>query len=488
MTDKGPSRESLEKFFSGIWYPVAVAVLVLLGHITRLEVVGICLNSLLFLVGMCICRSARPIVMFLSGFVFQLTPDNSPGTPAYSDYYFTGWRLYVMILAGVMITAAAVTFIVRNSLWRGIISSRVPMLVPLIALGVGFLVNGAFSSAWTHESLMLGAVEAFYFIFIFLILYQGLRRENTEELCDYLIFCSALLAGVLIAELGFIYLTSDTLFAGGGIVKEAINFGWGTWATAGVFLCVLIPVLFLGFMKNEGRAAWIYLAIASLTAVAALLTMSRNGQLFGVLTYGVCVVIGAFFGKHKRVCRVLSITAGALVILALGAALILFREKLADAVGEFLFDNGRLSLWGKSLSNFASAPVFGVGFFGFGMSIEFEAVGFMPTMAHNYILEIMSSMGIFGLLCYLFYQVCAFLPALRTPSLSKTMLAISAAVMLLMSLLDNFFLYFHTTFHYSVVTVLLSLMSKGDKDGPSLGLEASEANIKNPKIHEGKSQ
>ncbi len=471
MTDKSPSRhrlpsrEDLEKFYTGISYPIAVAFIVLLGHITRLEVVGICVNSLLFLVGMCICRTARPIIMFLCSFVFQLSPDNSPGTPAYSDYYYTGWRLYALIVAGVMIAAAAVTFIVRNKLWRGISSSRIPMLVPLIALGVGFLANGAFSEAWTHESLLLGSVEAFYFAFIFLILYQGLRREDTKELCDYLILCSALLAGVMIAELGIIYITSDGLFVDGGIVKEAINFGWGTWATAGVLLSVMIPIIFLGFLKKEGWEGWIYFAISTVTAVAALLTMSRNGQLFGAITYGACVVIGAFFGKHKRVCRILSITAGAAVLLALGAAMILFRERLASALGEFLFDNGRLALWSRALSNFASAPIFGVGFFGFGMSIEFEAVGFMPTMAHNYILEIMSAMGIFGLLCYLFYQVCALLPAFRRPTLTKTMLAISAAVMLVMSLIDNFFLYFHTSFHYSVVTVLLSLISSSEREG-----------------------
>ena len=82
-------------------------------------------------------------------------------------------------------------------------------------------------------------------------------------------------------------------------------------------------------------------------------------------------------------------------------------------------------------------------------------------MAHNTIVELLSATGAVGLLAYLWYRVKSLIPVFKRPSLMKTMAALSIAVILFSSLLDNFVFNVYPMFFY---ITLLALIHRDSRD------------------------
>ena len=307
------------------------------------------------------------------------------------------------------------------------------------------------SSGWSASSLLFGVLQAVAYTMLYLFFLCGLRVEDTDELTDYFITVSAFSAVLLILQVAGIYLTSDSIIADGSVVKESIVFGWGIWNTAGVCLAVLIPMCFLGAYR--AKKPYAYLALAAITFGAAVLTLSRNALLFGAIAFAFCIIVCCFGKKNRRV--FVCVTAAG-VLLVIGG-LFLFREKISVILADFLergfSDNGRYVLWETGINNFLDSPIFGVGFFAF-VSDTFETVTFMPDMAHQTIVQLLSAMGIVGLVSYGFYRFKTLTLFLKRPSVEKLLLLCSVLVLLFESLLDNFVFYFLPLFHYTLSLVI----------------------------------
>ncbi len=443
----------------GKWYPVVTGLLVLAEHLFGLELLLGSVNVLLASLALLVSTSTRPLFTFVASFVFQLSVKNSPAIPSESDYLFTMPRLLIVILLAVIFASSIVFFAVKNKIFSGV-TLKTPLLLPLLVLSFGFVMNGAFSGAWKPASLVFGICEAACYLVLFMLFYLGLRRENTRELVEYLVFSSAVVSSVLIAEVGACYLT---VYNG---TKESILFGWGIWNTAGVSLALLIPMCFLGcFLYAERRSykSLIYLALALLTFAAATLTQSRNALLVGGIMVFASFVTLSFVGRYKKVIRIVT-AAGTLAAVILS---LLLWDKLYPALKAFLYDNGRYELWGMGIDNFLSAPVFGVGFFGADFGTFFTAE-FLPTMAHNTPVQLLSGMGIVGLITYAFYRASTAVPFFKHPTVEKSFIGMSVLVLLLESMLDNFVFYFLPTLHYTIaMAVVFTLADREHEDALS---------------------
>jgi O-antigen ligase len=257
------------------------------------------------------------------------------------------------------------------------------------------------------------------------------------------------------------FLTYDGIFEGGSIVKERVNLGWGIWNPIGLSLCAAIPMQMRGAMRS--KRFYVYLAGAICSWAFAILTVSRNALIFSTLTMAACVIIACFKSERKGFYRIFC--AAGIAVALVGA--IVLREKifavLGDIIGRGLSDNGRFELWSQGIGNFASFPIFGRGFFGYGETDVFVAAEFIPTMAHNTAVQLLSSMGIFGAAAYVFYRIKTLIPIVKSFSYEKLMLLITMLVPLLMSLLDNFIFYFYPTFFYLIA--LSIAMKISDEEG-----------------------
>ncbi len=451
--------ERLRSFYRGYAYPVIVAVIVVFGYISGLEFYTNLINVGMFCLGLWVCDTSRPIIIFSSTLIYQISRQNSPGLPNFSHYYFTPFKLAVLIALALCIIACVVKFIVSNRLAFDINRST-PLLSGLLAFSLGFALNGVFGSGWSFAGLAYGLIQGVTFSFMFLIYYLGFKNEKREELASYFAFVSSLIALVLVVETAYIYAVGG-IVVDGEIVKEKVLYGWGIWNTAGLCLSVLIPSCFLGVAL--GKRVLYYYAVAALSLVAVLMTLSRNALLFGTAAFGISAVVCCFFGRGKRVSRII-VAIGAV---AVAVAAVIGWDKisvlLADLFERGFSDNGRYEIWQMALENFKSAPVFGNGFYSLDTG-AFDTNKFLPKLCHQTLFQLLSATGVFGTLAYGYYRSVSLVPLFKRPSVYKTLVYMSVAVLLLESLLDNGIFLFHPILYYSAALAVAFRLHGAEKE------------------------
>ena len=445
------NRRRAETFFMGPLYPIIVCALVVLGYITALEFYFNTVFLLMLSVGLVVSHSVRPFIVVLLTYIYQLSIEHCPSMPAHSDYYFTGARFVIIVLMFVLVGVALVFFFIKNRIFGKDTLKSLPILIPSAVLASAFLLNGAFGGAWSGASLAYGVMQLIGFFAVFYIFYLGFKNEDGKELLDYFVYVSALVALVLVIETVYVYISGGVI-VDGSAVKDKIVYGWGIWNTAGQAMTVTIPVLFYGVMR--GRRPWFYFAVATVTLVAVLMTLSRSSLIFSCLGFLVGCILCCFFGERKRAFRII-VPAGAGGVLLLAFVL---RDKilslLSDLVNRGFSDNGRYELWSYAVDSFLEAPVFGKGFFGL-VTDTFVAADFLPPMIHNTPLQLLAAMGAVGLVAYIYYRAETVRLFIKNPTLGKSMIAISLITLLGQSLLDNYIFYIHPMFYYSIALAVV---------------------------------
>lgn len=444
-------KENISRFYMGPIYPAVIAAIVTLGSITGTEIFLNFIHTALLVGALSVCNSIRPLIISLCTYVYQISLENSPFYPNYSDYYVTSWRLPALIVVALLIASALVFFVVKNKIYKKISFKKTPFLISLLCLSAAFMLNGAFSPSWNMKNLILGASQTLIYLVLFVVIYHGFSdEEGTEDLAKYFAYISMLIALIISAELIHLYLSSDSVIVDGAINKVGVALGWGIWNLVGVSASVLIPMIFYGMAKN--RYPWLYFSVAALTWIASVMTMSRNALVFSTLTFVACVLIFCFVGENKRIFRIIT-AIGALAALILAVALWdKIQALFADFFDRGLSDNGRFNLWGEAFDNFLASPVFGAGFYGF--DVETAVFGPLPKMAHNTVLQLLSATGIVGFSAYVYYRIQTVIPFVKKPTLAKTMLGISILVLLAESLLDNFIFNFYPMFYATVALAI----------------------------------
>ena len=127
------------------------------------------------------------------------------------------------------------------------------------------------------------------------------------------------------------------------------------------------------------------------------------------------------------------------------------------------------------IDKFLSAPVFGTGFFAFEFPDDpnyFVGASFLPSFVHQTFIQLLSSMGLFGIASYIYYRASTAVCAFRRPTAIKTLLFITALVMPVMSLIDTFIFNFWPVIHYSITLAVMCLDELGE-------------NLKETDAHEG---
>ncbi len=457
------NRDAIKAFLMSEKYPLVIAAMTAVGSITGTELYLGMIHALFVFVAFLICDSVRPFLISLLTFVMQISVAHSPFHPSYSDYYYTGWRIVAFIAIPTLVIIGACIFAVKNRIYRRVSFKNTPLLLPIILLSFAFLMNGVFSGKWSGAGLLFGFVNAVVYGAVFILIYHGFSdSEDPRGIADYFAYISMLVTFVIIAELTALFLTSDTVIVNGSINKVEVSLGWGIWNLIGISLAVLIPVLFYGVYSS--RHPWLYFATATLALVFAALTMSRNALIFSSLSYVACALILCFKGERQKAFRAIC-AIGTLGVILIGTVFFdSIRTVLLDYFERGLSDNGRYNLWKKAFANFLESPIFGGGFYGFEVDdSELYSFGPLAKQAHNTVLQLLSATGVVGLTAYVYYRIETVKPIIRRPSVTKTFMAISMAVLLGGSLLDNFVFNVYPMFHYTVaLTVIYRSADRGE--------------------------
>ena len=436
----------LSDFFMGKLYPVVLAVLVTVGHLFKCEMITATVIVMLLAVQCCFCDSIRPAFFLVVTFTFQIPLEHSPAYNA-SDYYFTGWRLTVVVILAVIVAASVITFVVRRALWRRLSIKHTKIFPALLVLAVAFLTNGIFSETWSVRGFIFGAAEAAFFLFLTLLFYLGISEKESEfDLLDYVSYIALIIALVILVQMADLFIFGDAI-QNGAIQKGNVNLGWATCNPLGSILLPLIPALFYGAMTK--RNGWLYFIVASAVYFAAICTCSRNALLFGTLIYLLCLLVALVVPSELKTRLIFAaIIVAGLAVLA--AAFFLFFDEIKlffrSYVNQGASDSGRFGIWKMAWRQFLDNIAFGAGFFTSDASGVHVVVSGVPTMVHNTPLEFLSAGGVFGFLAYMYYRAETIRPMLHKPTLGKLMLGLSHLVLVAQGLLDVFVLSFYTMF------------------------------------------
>ena len=296
-----------------------------------------------------------------------------------------------------------------------------PLLIPSITFVLVNLLSTYFSidpntSFWGLETSQ-GTFTILSIVIFFLLIVGGIRNK---EQVDRLI-TSLIMGSIPIAIYGWVqFLGFDPLnWVTGSISKVHSTLGYSL--TLGTYLAMIIPFTLSRLILQQGKTknrSWAYLIILLLQISCLFFTLARGawlGLLIGCLVF---LLILAYRWHKKRLFIISSVVllAGSFIFLILNIGWRGPRMSSANLPTDTdiiearsISNNERLNLWGYTLPIIGDYPLLGYGPETFSIAFwthyPFESnqgLGVLnPWDAHNIILNYLVSIGILGMLAFL---------------------------------------------------------------------------------------
>ena len=366
------------------------------------------------------------------------------------DYYASTAVIAMIVVLAVLFAAALIFFLVRNRKIANPVPLKGLFLSILVFCGV-LCLNGIFSERYTVGNflftiLMLLTMPLVYWIFAAFLQYK-------KSMMDYFMLCLVGVGLLISAELILAYLTT-VHFKAGDIVKESVYLGWGIWTNIGSMLVFLMPACF--YFAHSHKNGWIGYVLGLIEFFCIVLSQSRAALLIGALSLALCMIYLCLSGKNKRLNRIMTVSLGAIVLLALP----LVFDKVVALLNNFLQkgfdDNGRYDLWVSAWDAFLRSPIFGSGFYDV-VRVEgnWHLLESLPDMCHNTILQVLGMSGIVGILAYGYhrFETVKLVVVKRNPI--KMFLGICILGFLLFGLLDVVFFIAYPNMIYTLMLLFM---------------------------------
>ena len=452
---KNKYQTDIGSFFGNLFYPPLVCLLVLQGYFTGHEMLYGAINIVIFSLSLWFVESAKHTLIFAVTFLYQISPGHAPTVPSKSTYFFENGRPILIAVLALLLITSFVAYVIRTEAYRELSLKKCPLLWSMLGLAVVFVMNGVFSDKHTVADVLLGIGETAAYFGFFLLFYFSFQKDALKRIEGYFCYCAFWIAAVILIQLGDLYLNNDIYRSDGAISAYYVQLGWGVSTVIGAALAVLIPMLLYGAMRS--RFPIPYFVMAFCTLIGCFFSMSRMALGVGVLFFGISILIGCFAGDKKTMFQIASIVMLLIVIVIL----IGYYEKIYRLFAIYFekgfSSTGRRLLWQKCVDDFLDHPLFGAGFFGLELG---ESVS---HFAHNTIFQMLGACGTAGIIAYLVYRIETVFLFCKNATLFKTMLGLSAATLVVASLLDVFLFSFFPMIYHSALLALASVINREEK-------------------------
>ncbi len=442
----------LRSFYRSYAYIAVIVLLMALSELCSFELPVFYCYLLLGGTGLLLADDAVPVLPIICCVYMTVSADNNPAAhPETSIFASTAFRvqfIVILSLAVVLLIARLVTSLIDCP------KRKTPSLtIGFVLLGLGYILGGIFSEYYSFRTAFFGFVEVFSLCIVYFYFYYTIDWSKTDA--SYVLAVFVMLGFGMMCEVAGMYLLPNAV-VDGSVNRHFMFTGWGTYNNVGCIMemCIAAPFYFAIKRKN----GWIFTMIGTVFLLVTEISQSRAAMLCGAIVYCACAVTVLVKTKGKE--RLFHIAVFAAVAVAAGIFVLVFREKFGDLFASILRqgidDNGRLEIYRKCIEKFKESPVFGVGFYatpGHREWIEHLSNPFLPERAHNTVIQLLTSGGIFALACYLFHRAQTILLLFRRPSVAKTMIALSIAALLLTSMFDCHFFNFGPGLLYGALLV-----------------------------------
>lgn len=434
-------------FFSSLYYPIFIALLVLMGHTFCIELLSIIVVGLSASLGLILCKDLKYVLTPVLTIFFCLSGKNAYNG---SGYFFSFYSLLtVSIIAIIFISSLIAHFILYRKKTDFKSPVKSPLFLGLVFLCGSFLLNGLFDKeSFSLKNLGFSLVLIFSYIVAFYIFYVGINFDSNFK--DYLIYVLFICSCLITLEFYSLFLNGQIKFANGEIIKESIVTGWGIWNTMGCYLSMLLPIHFYlaSYVKKYG---FIFYGTGLISYLAIVLSLSRSSLLAGTFVMGLSILLCCIRGKNKKINLLIT---GALAVIGIIGIIALW-DKISNILGDYLArgfdDNGRFEIYEFGLQKFLNHPIFGSGFYN---SIYVMDIG-LPFCYHNTIIQMMASCGIVGLLAYIFHRFQTVKLIIKKRCAENMYFALCICALLITSLLDVHMFSLYPALFYTLLLIAI---------------------------------
>ncbi len=456
----------IEKFQLSGAYPVFFAVLCTISGLGNkyvyLPIISILALSILFSV--LFVRDVKVFIVPIFMVYYSLGTDHlkafvdSDGevTAAFDPDGFIG----ICILAAIIVIPVLLRFIADGSIIYAI-KNRGLTFYGIVAINIAVFLGGAFSAHWSVADLayslaIVAGLDAFY-----LILYSIIKKSDASIIdysCRVLVLTCFLISVQAISLACKLHLDGMLIrirWNGEWILqREYLAMSWGVSTIIGASCTVGIPAAM--YLARKERFPLLYYMSALVMWAVTVLINTRSSMLVGGVFLAVGAVIVSFSGKNRR-CNL--IFSAVLLTFAVTVLILVYENFKANGVLEdtlkdlytflrFGSVNDRITIFDAGIRDYLSAPIFGVGWNKGALPLDKQLNNFYSNMYHCIVIQMGASAGTVGLLALVFHVKDIFILAFKRIKLDRIFLISVPAMILLMSLVDNFIFYLNIQIFY----------------------------------------
>lgn len=441
-----PFAKAINKIIYSNLFPFLVALVTLVAHVLALDLYAYMLVAVLMIYVGLFGKDYSPVLV-LPVFCYILPSRlNNPGMYEGSIFFMKNGGL-VIVIAGF---AVLVSVLVRLSIdgeigFRRMLRTKYALLGGLLALGASYLLAGVGSEGYAASAVKNLGFGLIQFVSVFVCYFVLAFAVKWEKIDKRYFAYTGLLAGLVVGlELIHLYITR-VIFVDGELLRHLIYVGWGINNNMGVLIVTAIPFAFYFVFLGEHPVIYNLLAVA--LCGFSVLSASRGAILGAAFIYVLCVAVVVWKGKSKRA-GYMSL-ACLLFLFVAGIAAAFISDTLQDVTFRYgLASDSRIKLYEYGLHVFGKSPIFGDGFFrlNYDPRDEYsiwdkvsEFTASFPDRWHNTWVQLLACCGVVGLLAYAWHRYQTVELVLKKPNVEKTFIALSMAMLLLLSLIDCHF-------------------------------------------------
>ena len=466
--------EAMSRFFDSVWYPVVYATICVVSGVNgkAVYVPMACLLATLIILSCFFAKNKRSFIAPVLMSFYCIGVDNPDGfNVSYAQllgYYDLNGFIQVIII-GVIAASALFIRLIRMGAFRRENQGKGPFLWGILLMGAALLLNGIGSADWKPVNLIYGFAFSGVLVF-FYFLFRGCLTG--EEDFAYICRITVIMSCIAFAQLVIVSIQrwqAGTFFGyAGGVLtnypdRGIASLGWGIATSVGGILVLGVPAAM--YLATRNRRGWFWCLAALALILLSLIPRSRSSMVAAGVLFILGLAIGCFYGENKKQLRSIAAILGGAALIAGTWIIISAKLSFSDLVSyirlDKILEDDRWDFWALAWEDLKSAPVVGVGFEKGAIFGEYRLNNVFSNMYHGIIPQFYGAMGILGICAFAKHLFDFGKTVLRRFSAAKLLLAAVPGMILMMSLVDNFFFYANYQFVYCLFLALLEKSEKG---------------------------
>ena len=462
-------RDRLSRFFDSGWYPALYAALCVLSGVNgkSVYVPVACMLVALIILSCFFATKRRSFIAPVLLSFYCIGVDNPDGFNANKAellaYYDQGSFLQVCAV-GVIGAAFLLARLIQMGVFRKENQGKPSFLWGILLMDAAFILNGIGSEHWKPINVVYGLLFAAVLTF-FYFLFRGCltgSREDREFICRITVVMSVI-ALFQIAIMFIRHWQAGTLFAFDQIKKQwnldrnITSLGWGVATSVGGVLVLGVPAAM--YLAARVRRGWLWYLVAVALTAAVLITRSRAALVAAVIFLMTGAILGCAWGENKKQNRSITVTLAALgtgaMIAGEAAGWLDLTAIAAYTRLDAILEGARWDMWSTAWEDFCSAPLLGVGFEKGAYAVEDRLNNVFSNMYHGIVPQFCGAMGILGVTAFGWHLFELGRAVLRRFTVEKLFFLLVPAMIITMSMADNFFFYANYQFVYCLFLALI---------------------------------